>query len=80
MSTEARSCQEQFTDSGDSSRLLEMLRGRVSEQDYYLAEQRTLGRDWASLSVELNTPSGELRRRLARALDQALHGNRSPRS
>lgn len=55
-----------------ANELLQRVRERLSDQERYLAEQRALGREWASLAEELNDTPDALRKRLDRALDRVV--------
>lgn len=50
--------------------LLEKVRGLLSDEERYLADQRALGRDWADLAAELGAGADALRKKLSRALDR----------
>lgn len=50
--------------------LLQKVRQQLSTDENYLAEQRALGRDWASLATELHASPEALRKKLTRALDR----------
>jgi RNA polymerase sigma-70 factor (ECF subfamily) len=50
--------------------LLDQVRGRLSEPERYLMDQRALGRDWAALAAEVGGSPDALRKQLARALDR----------
>lgn len=52
--------------------LLELVRRRLSEDERYLAEQRTLGRDWADIAAERGGTPDALRMKLQRAMDRVL--------
>jgi len=51
--------------------MLEVVLGRMTGEERFLAEQRALGRDWAELADELGVGAEALRKRLARAVDRA---------
>ena len=53
--------------------LLVHVRRRLTTEERYLAEQRATGRPWSELAAELNTSAEALRKRLMRAIQQALH-------
>jgi RNA polymerase sigma factor (sigma-70 family) len=50
--------------------LLDRVRGRLSEPERYLMDQRAQGRDWAALAAEVGGSPDALRKQLARALDR----------
>jgi RNA polymerase sigma-70 factor (ECF subfamily) len=50
--------------------LLEQFRRRLSEEERWLAEQRSLNRPWAEIAVERGDTPEALRKRLTRALDR----------
>jgi DNA-directed RNA polymerase specialized sigma24 family protein len=52
--------------------LLEAVRGQLSREELYLADQRAEGREWADLAAELGEKPDAVRRRLTRALDRAF--------
>src|SRR5207244_6211703 len=47
--------------------LVQPVRGQMSDDERYLAEQRGLGRDWAELAAELGSTPDALRKQLAGA-------------
>ena len=51
--------------------LLERVRGSMTDEERYLADQRALGRDWADIAGEIGGSPEALRKRLARAADRA---------
>ena len=52
--------------------LLAAVRRRLTDNDRYLAEQRAAGRPWSELAAELHASPESLRKRLVRAIQQAL--------
>jgi RNA polymerase sigma-70 factor (ECF subfamily) len=52
--------------------LLEQVRARLSAEEWFLAEQRTLGREWADLGLELGRTPESLRKQLERACQRVL--------
>jgi RNA polymerase sigma-70 factor (ECF subfamily) len=52
--------------------LLEKVRGRLSDEERYLAEQRALGRDWAEIAAERGSSPEALRKRLMRGISRAV--------
>ena len=50
--------------------LLTKARARLTTEERYLADQRTMGRPWAELAEEMKVPADTLRVRLTRALDR----------
>jgi RNA polymerase sigma-70 factor (ECF subfamily) len=52
--------------------LLEAVRGRLDPGERYLAEQRSLGRNWKELADELGGTDVALRKKLTRALDRVM--------
>jgi RNA polymerase sigma-70 factor (ECF subfamily) len=52
--------------------LLESVRTRLSADERYLAEQRSLGRSWQDLATELGGTDVALRKKLTRALDRVM--------
>ncbi len=50
--------------------LMETARQLLSEEERYLADQRSLGRGWAELAAELNKSPEAIRKQLERALDR----------
>jgi RNA polymerase sigma-70 factor (ECF subfamily) len=52
--------------------LLETVRTRLSADERYLAEQRSLGRSWQDLAKELGATDVALRKKLTRALDRVM--------
>jgi RNA polymerase sigma factor (sigma-70 family) len=66
-----------LTDRGESPsqivanrELLEEARRRLSDEERYLADQRTLGREWTDLAEELGKSAEALRKQYARAIDR----------
>jgi RNA polymerase sigma-70 factor (ECF subfamily) len=53
--------------------LLEKVRARFSHEERWLAEQRSLGRNWADIASELGETPDMLRMRLTRAMDRIGH-------
>jgi RNA polymerase sigma factor (sigma-70 family) len=51
--------------------IIAQVRRLLPEDARYLAEQRSLGRDWTDLAAELDSTAEALRKKLARAIDQA---------
>lgn len=52
--------------------LLDKVRDRLSPDERYLAEQRSLGRNWQELADELGGTDVALRKKLARALNRVM--------
>jgi DNA-directed RNA polymerase specialized sigma24 family protein len=50
--------------------MLQAVRDRLSEEERYLADQRSQGRGWAELANELNVEPDALRMRFRRALER----------
>ena len=50
--------------------LLREVQRRLSDEERYLAEQRSLGREWRELADELGAAPDALRKKLSRALDR----------
>jgi RNA polymerase sigma-70 factor (ECF subfamily) len=50
---------------------VEQLRGRLTDEERYLADQWQSGRTWADLATELGTTPEALRKKHSRAIDQA---------
>jgi RNA polymerase sigma-70 factor (ECF subfamily) len=50
--------------------LLSAFRGRLTDEERYLADQRAQGRAWQELAVELRMNVDALRKRLTRAVDR----------
>ena len=50
--------------------LLEQVRGRLTEEERWLADQRAGGRPWAEIAAERNGSAEALRKKLERALDR----------
>lgn len=50
--------------------LLEKVRGRLTKEERYLAEQRALGREWSELAAELGKGAEALRKQYSRAMDR----------
>jgi RNA polymerase sigma-70 factor (ECF subfamily) len=52
--------------------ILEKVRGRLDDDERYLAEQRALGRGWKEIALELGGTDVALRKKLTRALDRVM--------
>jgi RNA polymerase sigma factor (sigma-70 family) len=52
--------------------MLQKVRDRLSEDERYLAEQRSLGRDWQEIATEVGATSTALRSKLSRAVDRVM--------
>lgn len=52
--------------------ILEKVRGRLSEEELHLAEQRALGRPWQEIADELGATAVASRKKLTRALNRVL--------
>ncbi|MBN9118443.1 MAG: sigma-70 family RNA polymerase sigma factor [Planctomycetes bacterium] len=52
--------------------LLDKVRARLAPDERYLAEQRSLGRNWAELAAELGGTDVALRKKLTRALSRVM--------
>ena len=52
--------------------ILEKVCNRLDPQERYLAEQRSLGRTWPELAMELDATDVALRKKLTRALDRVM--------
>ncbi|HKB35236.1 MAG TPA: hypothetical protein VKD72_02215, partial [Gemmataceae bacterium] len=50
--------------------LLATVRGLLSDEERYLADQRALGREWADIAGEQGARPDALRKKLSRALDR----------
>jgi RNA polymerase sigma factor (sigma-70 family) len=60
------------SEQASAKEILEKVRGRLDDDERYLAEQRGLGRDWQELADELGGNAGALRKKLSRALDRVM--------
>ena len=52
--------------------ILEKVRGRLEDDERYLAEQRALGHGWQEIADELGGTAVALRKKLTRALDRVI--------
>lgn len=60
------------SEQASAKEILEKVRGRLDEDELFLAEQRALGRSWKEIADELGGTDVALRKKLTRALDRVL--------
>jgi RNA polymerase sigma factor (sigma-70 family) len=60
------------SEQASAKEILAKVRGRLDDQERYLAEQRALGRPWQELADELGGTDVALRKKLSRALDRVM--------
>lgn len=59
-------------DEVSAKEILEIVRSRLSEDERYLAEQRSSGRTWPELAEELGATDVALRKKFTRAIDRVM--------
>jgi RNA polymerase sigma-70 factor (ECF subfamily) len=52
--------------------LLERVRGELSDEERFLAEQRALGHEWAAIAAEVGGSPEALRKKLERAIERVM--------
>jgi RNA polymerase sigma-70 factor (ECF subfamily) len=52
--------------------LLERVRRELSEEERFLAEQRSLGREWAAIAADVGGSPEALRKKLERAIERVV--------
>ena len=60
------------SEQASAKEILEKVRAHLSEDERYLAEQRSLGRGWQELADELSSTAAALRKKLSRALNRVM--------
>ena len=60
------------SEQASAKEILEKVRGRLDEQELFLAEQRALGRGWKEIATEIGGTDVALRKKLTRALNRVM--------
>lgn len=60
------------SEQASAKEILEQVRGRLDDDERYLAEQRALGREWKDIAAEVGGTDVALRKKLTRGLDRVM--------